>query len=542
MTRNGLTGACSKRQVLRAMDPSEGKMGPPSTSNRLPGGFVRFVSVILALASLASCLPRFALPAGAIAEFETGLLSGDLRGSIELTAPIRFVASTPTEAPSALLSLKSDLKIGSSASFYGEIRGGYDGRAQSPANQGLLLRWDEAYPSKDRYLEIPEAHLDLYLPDLDLRAGIQKFAWGTLDQLNPTDNLSPMDLRSLFAAEASERKIGVPALRALYGSVSETVQIELVWMPILVPYRFPDPSDRWYPPLLQAPQEVVVAVPEFPLPVPLTIRQTNREPNLPARTFRHSEVGVRVARTLGNVDLGVSYFNGYDRRPVVRANGVVVADFVFLPPQADFTYWLDVRPDFHRMQVFGMDMAAGFGNFTIRAEAAYLKNRYMNISLKALDELVDQFRFPPLSEFTVGTIPDGVEVSFPYSPRISFSKNVLAAGGGADYQWGDHLLTFQVVAEKILNDHGEDLIYKELELYLLLATHSRFLQDTLQVETGLLHNPSEALWLLSGEATYALTDKLSAGSRLLLLEGKKRSPFGQYRSNDQIEFFVRYSF
>lgn len=524
------------------MDRFEGKRRPASTPYRPSHGFVRFVAVVLALALSSPCLPPLALPAGAVAEFETGLLSGDLRGSVELTAPIRFEGSTPADAPSTLLSLKSDLKIGSRGSFYGEIRGGYDGRARSPSNQGLLLRWDEAYPSKDRYLEIPEAHLDLYLPDLDLRAGIQKFAWGTLDQLNPTDNLSPLDLRSLFAAEASKRKIGVPALRALYGSVSETVQIELVWIPVLVPFRFPDPSDRWYPPLLQAPQEVVVAVPEFPLPVPLKIRQTNREPNLPPRTFRHSEIGVRIARTLGNVDLGVSYFNGYDRRPVIRADGLVVADFVFLPPQADFTYRLDVRPDFHRVQVLGTDMAAGFGNFTIRAEAAYLKNRHMNISLKALDKLVDQFRFPPLSEFTVGAVPAGVEVSFPYSPRISFSKNVLAAGGGADYQLGDHLLTFQLVAEKILNDHGEDLIYRELELFFLLATHSRFLQDTLQVEAGLLHNPGEGLWLLSGEATYALTDELSAGSRLLLLEGKKRSPFGQYRSNDQIEFFVRYNF
>lgn len=517
-------------------------MRRPSAPHGPSSTFARFVALVLALAFPAPCLPPFTPFAEAIAEFETGFLSGDLRGSIELKAPIRFEVSTPAEAPSTALSLKSDLKLGSRASFSGEIRGGYDGRAQSPSNQGLLLRWDEAYPSKDRYLEILEAYIDLYLPDLDLRAGIQKFAWGTLDQLNPTDNLSPMDLRSLFAAEDSERKLGVPALRALYGSVSEAVQIELVWIPILVPYRFPDPTDRWYPPLLQASQEVIVTVPEFPLAVPLEIRQTNREPDLPARTFRHGEVGLRVARTLGNVDLGVSYFDGYDRRPVVRADGVVITDFVFLPPQANFIYRLDIRPDFHRVQVYGTDLAAGFGNFTVRAEAAYFKSRYMNISLKALDKLVDEFRFPPLSDFTFHPVPGGVEVSFPYSPRISYSKNVLAAGGGADYQWGDHLFTLQVVAEKILNDHGEDLIYRELELFFLLATHSRFLQDTLQVEAGLLHNPGEALWLLSGEATYAFTDNLSAGSRLLLLEGKKRSPFGQFRSNDQIEFFVRYSF
>lgn len=498
---------------------------------------------------LAATLPMFVLagsaslfPALAGFEFEKGSLSGDLNGSVQLSGPIRFVQDTPGEAPSVFLLLKSNLHAGEHLAFYGEIRSGYDGSARSPENEGLFIRWDEVYPSKDRTLEVAEAYLNLFLGDLDLRLGVQKFAWGTLDQINPTDNLSPLDLRNILSANPLERKIGVPALRALYGSVASFVQIEAVWIPFLVPFRFPDPGDRWYPPLFQSPESLEVSVPGLPFTVPLRIEQINDEPDLPARNFRHSELGIRLARTLGNVDLGVSYFNGYDRRPVIRADGTVVADFELLPPQADFSYLLHVRPEFHRMQVYGMDLAAGWGSMTLRAEAAYIKNRFINVGLQALDELVDQFELPPLSDLTFISQPNGIQIQFPYSPKIAYPKNVLSSGGGVDYQWGNHLLTLQVIGETILNPHGETLIYEDVEIFIVFGTHSRFKEDTLQVEAGLLCNPMEELWIGSMDTTYAVTDAITVGFNLLVMDGKSMSPFGQFSRNDQIEFFARYSF
>ncbi|MEW6443835.1 MAG: DUF1302 family protein [bacterium] len=505
------------------------------------GARLRSVSRLVFVLLVVSC-PLRGAPVLASLELQKGPISGDLGGSLELSAPVRFDPQSRAEMPSFRLLLKSDLRAGEHAGFYGEIRAGYDGSQRSARNEGFLLGWKEVYPSKDRYAEVAEAYVSLFLPDLDLRIGVQKFAWGTLDQINPTDNLSPLDLRHLLTSEALERKIGVPALRALYGSVATSIQIEAVWIPFLVPYRFPDRGDRWYPPVFQAPELVSVILPGLPEPIPLKIEQTNEEPDLPARNIRHSELGIRLARTLGNVDLGLSYFNGYDRRPVIRADGVVVTDLRILPPEADFNYLLTVRPDFHRIQVFGFDAAASRGLFTFRAEGAYIKDRFINMGLKGLDKLIEEFRFPPLSALTLAPLPGGIQVRFPYSPQISFRKNVLSVGGGVDYQWGDHLLSLQVMGDRILNDHGEDLIYRETEIFVTVGTHSRFLEDTLQLEGGLLHNPMEELWIGSVKTTYSITDALAAGFDLLVLDGKSTSPFGQFSHNDQIVLFARYSF
>ncbi len=133
-------------------------------------------------------------------------------------------------------------------------------------------------------------------------------------------------------------------------------------------------------------------------------------------------------------------------------------------------------------------------------------------------------------------------VSFPYSPQIAFPKNLLSIGGGVDYQWGAHLFTFQLVGNSILNYEGEPLIYKEFELIMILGVNSRFLEDTLLVQAGLVLNPMSDFWMVSLEPRYLITDAWSVGTRLLLLDGDQQTYLGQYARNDEISFSVRFSF
>ncbi len=133
-------------------------------------------------------------------------------------------------------------------------------------------------------------------------------------------------------------------------------------------------------------------------------------------------------------------------------------------------------------------------------------------------------------------------VSFPFSPQIAFPKNLLSIGGGVDYQWGAHLFTFQMVGNSILNYEGEPLIYKEFELIMILGVNSRFLEDTLLVEGGLLLNPMSDFWMVSLEPRYLITDAWSVGTRLLLLDGDRQTYLGQYARNDEISFSVRFAF
>ena len=96
--------------------------------------------------------------------------------------------------------------------------------------------------------------MDLYSSCVDLRIGIQKFAWGRLDEINPTDNLNPEDFRHGITADEIDRKIGVPALRA--NTYSDIVNVELAWIPWFVPYRLPTPEERWFPGVLQPPSSI----------------------------------------------------------------------------------------------------------------------------------------------------------------------------------------------------------------------------------------------------------------------------------------------
>lgn len=494
----------------------------------------------LLLLLTASALPATPLLA---LEYERGFFAASLNGALEVRGGIPFNGETPREDPSAFVSLEPRANFGEHVSFYGVFRGGYEGSQISARNDGVLILFDEVYPSKDRYVEIAEAYLSLNVSELDLRVGIQKFAWGTLDQFNPTDNLSPWDLRHPFTTDSLERKIGIPAVRALLGSSFSSVLVEAIWMPFYVPYRMPDPGDRWYPPLFDA--LTSYPTPDLGLPFelpPINIVQVNTEPDLPPRTFENSDFGIRLSRTVGTADISVSYFYGFDRQPVFGAEGTIVADLEFIPPELDLTYLMNLIPQLHRIQVFGLDVAMSRGAFTIRAEGAFIKDRYINVGLEAIPEIANDFEFPDLSELDISVRPNGLAVSFPFSPQIAFPKNLLSIGCGVDYQWGTHLFTFQTVGNSILNYEGEPLIYKEFELIMILGVNSRFLEDTLLFEGGLVLNPMSDFWMVSLEPRYLITDAWSVGTRLLLLDGDQQTYLGEYARNDEISFSVRFAF
>ncbi len=468
-------------------------------------------------------------------DLETSFFQGFLGGSFELRTPVRFELDTAKELPSLLARLRCDGSFGEHLAIHSILEAGYDGAARNPKNDRLLLGFDNVYPSTDRYVQVPEAYVTLVFPSLDVRFGIQKFSWG---------NLSPLDLRHLFDVSSSmDRKIGVPALRVSYLCSMIETTVEAIWIPFFVPYRLPDPEDRWYPQLLRTPETVVIppSVVGITLP-PVAISQHNDEARLPSKTMGHSEFGLRISRTIGSLDLGVSYFNGYDRMPVVTGQGTVISAFQLMPPALSLSYDFHILPFFHRMHVYGVDMAYSLSNITLRAEGAYTRGRYFNVGLNALSDILEEFTLPQASDITTSPLQNGLCLHFPFSPRLAYQKDFLSLGAGIDYQWGNHLLTFQTLGNQILGYHGEPLVYEEFEFILLVGLHSRFLEDTLQAEAGLVINPMQEFVLTRTELTYAVTDQFSLAAQLLLLNGKAESPFGQFRRNDQVSVTFKYSF
>src|SRR5512147_2855510 len=83
---------------------------------------------------------------------------------------------------------------GSSWRFHSWLEGGWDGTVRRPARDRSLFKdYDRVYQSNTPYLEFKEMHLSYSLHDLELRAGLQRFAWGRIDEYPPNDLLNPWD-------------------------------------------------------------------------------------------------------------------------------------------------------------------------------------------------------------------------------------------------------------------------------------------------------------------------------------------------------------
>ncbi|MDY0062337.1 MAG: hypothetical protein RBU45_21170 [Myxococcota bacterium] len=182
---------------------------------------------------------------------------------------------------------------------------------------------------------------DLYLLAsaslLDLRLGVQTFAWGTGDLRNPTDNLNPQDLLDPFEA----RKIGVLAARLnLYLG---DFNLEGVFVPFLVPSRRPPDAGRYAP----------AGPPLGAAPVALQLTSVEELPAFPAE----SQQAVRLSRSLGGWDFSASFYSGFNKLPVLHLVGTEGLVPGTATPLVTFTATTSYEPVF----VYGLDFATTLG-------------------------------------------------------------------------------------------------------------------------------------------------------------------------------------
>jgi len=65
-----------------------------------------------------------------------------------------------------------------------------DGKVMDPANKKPSISFNLIYQNKNPYVDVNEAFLTSILERLISGWGFQKFAWGRLDELTPTDNMN----------------------------------------------------------------------------------------------------------------------------------------------------------------------------------------------------------------------------------------------------------------------------------------------------------------------------------------------------------------
>jgi hypothetical protein len=391
--------------------------------------------------------------------------------------------------------------------FHSWLEGGWDGAVHKPKQDHALFKsYDRVYQSNTPYLEFKELYVTYSFGNLDLRAGIQRLAWGRLDEYPPNDLFNPWDYTQFLIKPLEDRKIGVPALSATLSTAEW--RYETVWVPVLVPYRLPMPDERWAGTSIAT--SIAQNIPNADI-VP-------QEPNLPDRTIKNSTVGLRIKRT-GDIEWTINLFHGYDPRPVLRTTALSI-----IPQGTDVIIDPGYVPDFHKISVIGVDIAAVAGDLSLRAETAYTKDRYLNIRREL-------WGYPPAPS-------PGIN---PLNSSIEEKHDTLDYGVGADYRlFEDGLLTLQ--AQQTIIFGNTDLLF-ENKTETLLWTNMKIglMNQKIETDLNVAYNPEHGDSMSKAHVWYVFSDYWKAGVTAITLQGQTESVFGRYSRNDEIEAELAYS-
>ena len=405
-------------------------------------------------------------------------------------------------------SFRGKVKIDISPSkwrFHSWLEGGWDGTVKRPVRDHSLLKsWDEVYQSNTPFLEIKELYVGYVTDTLELRAGIQRFAWGRLDEYPINDLLNPWDYTRFLRKSLEDRKIGVPSLSASLGKGDWN--FDAVWVPLFVPYRLPLPNERWFG---------ESAISAFTLIPGADINPG--EPDLPPRTLGNSAVALRVRHT-GDIEWALNLFHGYDPRPVFKTTALVIS-----PQAGNLLINPGFVPDFHKITVMGLDSATVKGDWSLRAEFAYTSGRLFNIR----QELWGYPQQPA----------PGI---FPLNP-IGAKSDTLAYGIGADYRlFEDCILTMQAQQTVILS-RPETLYDRNFETLLWANLKVGWMNQKIETNLNLAYNPEHGDGMAKVNAWYVFTDSWKAGITAVSFTGPPQSLFGRFSENDQVEAELIYS-
>jgi hypothetical protein len=402
------------------------------------------------------------------------------------------------------LSLTGKVKLDATSSswrIHSWLEGGWDGAVKrSSRDHSLFKSFNEVYQDNTPYLEFKELYLEHSGVVLDLRLGVQRFAWGRLDEYPANDLLNPWDYTQFLRKPLEDRKIGVPSLSASVNAGDWTYQA--VWVPWLVPYRLSMPDERWS------------GVSRFNIP---DVEIIPREAVLPSRSIDNSNVGFRALHT-GEIEWAVNLYHGYDPRPVFRSTSLVIAPFA-----GKFSIDPGYVPDFHRITSLGMDAAVVMGDWSIRAEFAYAFNRYFNIKREL-------WGYPAI-------LAPGI---YPLNP-IEIKSDTLDYGVGADYRpFEDGLLTIQG-QQTLIFDRTEALYDRKVETILWGNLKVGWFNQKLETNANIAYNPEHGSVMTKANAYYSFTDTWKAGITAIVFDGPEQSIFGRYARNDQVEVEAVYS-
>jgi hypothetical protein len=352
-------------------------------------------------------------------------------------------------------------------------------------------------------LDLREVYVDLYgliVPDLDIRLGRQRIAWGTGDKINPTDNLNPYDLEDIWDFG---RHLGSDGLLASLYVGDYTMSAVL--LPMFTPAVLP--AGEWAS-LLSEERELLPGI---------TIGNTTDSIIMPDNNFRQTfKGGLKIKRRLMAYDLSLSYVYGLDDLPIATRVKVVPAQNIGE---------VDIHTEliYPKMHIFGFDIAGALGSVGVWGEAAMF--------------LPDEIKLTTdLSELGMG-----VQESIALDNK-SYVKFLI----GTDYTFANSLYLNLQYLRGFVHERGSENLANYLLFgseWLLFGNKIKIMPvagafvfaelDDIADNNALVYTP---------EISYLPIDNaiLSIGTRLI--QGNTNTIFGQFKDYDEIYFRMKYSF
>ena len=358
-------------------------------------------------------------------------------------------------------------------------------------------------------LKLREAYIDWKGEMLALRIGRQIVSWGKADDIQITDVLNPRDETNVVAADYSESKLGVDAVRL--SLLTEKTQVDAYWIPFFTPSILPLAKGN---PLHSRifPEEVDGVGINYP--------EKYDDFELPEKRLSKSELALRASSYTSVADLSLYGFYGWDDLPLIRYNpNIVFGDGEDMPATS---YSIDVTGEYKRMYMIGADAAIPAGDFVFRLEGAYFPKRHFQTNANSQLFMYNDENRPA-------------------------SKKTHQLLGLAGLDWtpsGGWTITAQYIADGVI-DYDSDLDRNEFQHQATLSIEKSILNETLTImASGALD-----LWDFSSASELELDYKLTDAITLsligdLYLEGpdNKEGLYGEYRDFSSVTFKGKMSF
>jgi hypothetical protein len=397
-------------------------------------------------------------------------LNGYLRGDIYLgRVPDRDAAQTKSGYGEAALKIRA--RKGDWGDAFGElrVRGGYEGGETGVA------------------VDLREAYVNAYIGPVDVRLGHQIVVWGRADGVNPTNNLTPRDMR-IRSPNEDDMRLANLALRTHLNL--DPFRWELVWVPFYAPSHFP----QFEIPAGAAPMSITMVDPDWP--------DTN---------LKNGTVATRLHLLWPAVECSLSYLLGTAAFPGISLKAVEIQGMM---PSA-----ISVAFRAYRYQVVGADFSTALGSFGLRGELAYRHPfDYADYEYTPSPDL--QYVFGVDREFF-----GELSVIAQYSGRAVVDHDREPPSAPASLPLVERAVVGMVIEEIVKKNRMISGQLEQVQHSATLRVEWKLLQEALRLEVmGMVNFSTEEL-MLRPKVTYDITDALTVTAGAEIYTGAKDTLF-----------------